>query len=297
MQQESPSAGRPCPPRGACQGDWAAASFAAYFALVRVVQVGELVIAYERVGDGPPLVLVHGGTVDGRMWQPQLTALKDEFTVVAWDEPGAGRSSDVPADFALSDYAHALAALIEGLALGPAHVAGLSWGGTLVLELYRHHPDLAASLILVDTYAGWKGSLPEEEVRVRVAGVRQVLAAPAVEFDPTPPGLFAGDTPDEFVGLLADMAATARRDTVRLESTLMAETDQRDLLPLITTPTLLIWGELDVRSPLSVAREFEQAIPDAKLVVIPEAGHVSNLERPEEFNEAVREFCLARSAH
>ena len=109
--------------------------------------------------------------------------------------------------------------------------------------------------------------------------------------------LNGGDTPDEFVGLLAEMAATARRETVRLESTLMAETDQRDLLPLITTPTLLIWGELDVRSPLSVARELEQAIPDAKLVVIPEAGHVSNLERPELFNTAVREFCLAHSPH
>jgi pimeloyl-ACP methyl ester carboxylesterase len=264
---------------------------------VQVVQVGELEVAYERVGKGPPLVLVHGGTVDGRMWQPQLTALKDEFTVVAWDEPGAGRSSDVPADFGLSDYAHALAALIEEIALGPAHVTGLSWGGTLVLEFYRHHPDLAASLILVDTYAGWKGSLPEEEVRGRVEGVRQVLAASAVEFDPTPPGLFAGDTPTEFAGLLAEMAAMARRETVRLESTLMAETDQRDLLPLVTAPTLLIWGELDVRSPLSVAREFEQAIPDAKLVVIPEAGHVSNLERPEQFNEAVREFCLAHSPH
>ena len=165
------------------------------------------------------------------------------------------------------------------------------------MEFYRHHPDLAASLILVDTYAGWKGSLPEEEVRARVEGVRQLLAAPAVEFDPTPPGLFAGDTPDEFVGLLAEMAATARRETVRLESTLMAETDQRDLLPLITTPTLLIWGELDVRSPLRVAREFEQGIPNAKLVVIPEAGHVSNLERPELFNTAVREFCLAHSPH
>ena len=74
---------------------------------------------------------------------------------------------------------------------------------------------------------------------------------------------------------------------------MMAETDQRDLLPRITVPTLLIWGELDARSPLSVARQFEQAIPDTKLVVIPDAGHVSNLEQPERFNEAVREFCRA----
>jgi pimeloyl-ACP methyl ester carboxylesterase len=65
------------------------------------------------------------------------------------------------------------------------------------------------------------------------------------------------------------------------------------MLPNIAVPTLLIWGELDVRSPLSVARSFEQAIPRASLVLIPGAGHVSNLERPEHFNQAVREFCRA----
>jgi pimeloyl-ACP methyl ester carboxylesterase len=262
---------------------------------VQVVRTSGLEVAYERVGEGPTLVLVHGGTVDGRMWQPQLAGLKDEFTVVAWDEPGAGRSSDVPADFGLPDYARCLAALIEEISPGPAHVAGLSWGGTLVLELYRHHPELVATLILVDTYAGWKGSLPDEEVRARVAGVERVLAASPEEFDPTPPGLFAGATPTEFVPLMAEMAAIARKQTVRLEARLMAETDQRDLLPMITTPTLLIWGELDVRSPLSVAREFEHEIPDTKLVVVPEAGHVSNLEQPEQFNKAVRAFCRAHS--
>ena len=262
---------------------------------MQVVRTGGLEVAYERVGEGPPLVLVHGGTVDGRMWQPQLAGLKDEFTVVAWDEPGAGRSSDVPADFGLPDFARCLAALIDEIALGPAHVAGLSWGGTFVLELYRHHPELVATLILVDTYAGWKGSLPEDEVRTRVEGVGKVLASSPGEFDPTPPGLFATATPAEFVQLMAEMAAVARKETVRLETGLMAETDQRDLLPRITAPTLLIWGELDVRSPLSVAREFERAIPDTKLVVIPEAGHVSSLEQPEQFNAAVREFCRARS--
>jgi len=156
---------------------------------VEVVEASGLEIAYERVGEGPPLMLVHGATVDGRMWQPQLAALADEFTVVAWDEPRAGRSSDVPADFSLADYAHCLATLIGALELGPAHVAGLSWGGTVVLELYRHHAELVATLILVDTYAGWKGSLPADEVRARVEGVRQLLAAPAGEFEPTPPGL------------------------------------------------------------------------------------------------------------
>jgi pimeloyl-ACP methyl ester carboxylesterase len=222
--------------------------------------------------------------------------LADEFTVVAWDEPGAGRSSDVPADFGLADYADCLAALLETVAVGRAHVAGLSWGGTLVLELYRHHPELVASLILVDTYAGWKGSLPEEEVQARVEGARQMLAVPSEEFDPTLPGLFAGSPPPEFVPLLEDIAADVRPQSLRVQLFLMAEADQRDVLTHIAVPTLLIWGEPDARSPLSLARDFERAIPDAKLVVLPNCGHVSNLEQPERFNEAVREFCRAHPA-
>ena len=256
-----------------------------------VVRAYGLEIAFERVGEGPPLVLVHGAAVDSRMWRPQLTALADEFTVIAWDEPGAGHSSDVPANFALADYAHCLAALIDALDLGPAHVAGLSWGGTVALELYRHHPGLVATLILVDTYAGWKGSLPAEEVRARVEGARQMLSAPADEFDPTFPGLFAGDPPAEFVPLLEEMAAAVRPDSMKTALRVMAEADQRDLLPRIAVPTLLIWGELDARSPLTVASQFEQAIPDTKLVVLPGAGHMSNLEQPKAFNHAIREFC------
>jgi pimeloyl-ACP methyl ester carboxylesterase len=262
---------------------------------VEVVLANGLEIAYERVGVGPPLVLVHGAAEDGRVWQPQLAALADEFTVVAWDEPGAGRSSDVPADFGLADYANCLAALIEAVALGPAHLAGLSWGGTLVQELYRRHPGLVATLILIDTYAGWKGSLPEEELRARVEGARQMLAAPAGEFNPTLPGLFAGEAPAEFVPLLEEIAAAVRPQSLRTQLVLMAGADQRDLLPRIAVPTLLIWGELDARSPLSVARQFEQAIPDAQLVVIPGSGHVSNLDQPGPFNEAVREFCRAHT--
>jgi pimeloyl-ACP methyl ester carboxylesterase len=258
---------------------------------VQVVRANGVEIAYERVGEGPPLVFVHGAGEDGRVWQPQLAALADEFTVVAWDEPGAGRSSDVPAEFGLAEYADCLVALIEALALGPAHVAGLSWGGTVVQELYRHHPEFVVTLILVDTYAGWKGSLPEEELWARVDGVQQMLAAPADEFDPTLRGLFGGEPPGEVLALLGEMAADVRPHSMQSALRVMAEADQRDLLPRIAVPALLIWGELDARSPLSVACQFERAIPDAKLVVIPGAGHMSNLEKPEPFNDAVRKFC------
>ncbi|MBE8470872.1 alpha/beta fold hydrolase [Streptomyces justiciae] len=257
------------------------------------VQVGGVEIAYDRVGQGPPLVLAHGAGDAARIWRPQLTGLADEFTVVAWDEPGAGRSSDLPAGFTLADYALCLAAVIEDVGLGPAHVGGLSWGGTVVLELYRHRPELVKTLLLADTYAGWRGSLPPEEVALRVEGARRMLAVPPEEFDPTLPGLFAGEPPPEYVPMLDAMARDVRQATMGAQLLLMAEADQRDLLPQIGVPTLLLWGELDVRSPLEVARAFEAAIPDTELVVLPGAGHVSNLQAPERFNQAVRAFCRA----
>lgn len=264
--------------------------------MVEFVEADGLKIAYERVGEGAPLVFVHGAAGDGRVWQPQLAGLADEFTVIAWDEPGAGRSSDLPEGFALAGFADGLATVIETLDLGPAHVAGLSWGGTVVLELYRRHPGLVATLIMIDTYAGWKGSLPIDEVRARVAGARQMLAGPHETFDPTLPGLFVNDPPAKFVPLLAAMATDVRPATLERELAIMAEADLSDLLPHVAVPTLLIWGDLDVRSPLSIARQFQEAIPDTELFVIKGAGHMSNLERPEQVNDVVREFCRTHSS-
>jgi pimeloyl-ACP methyl ester carboxylesterase len=137
---------------------------------VNAIVADGMTIAYDRVGQGPPLVFVHGAAGDSRIWRPQLEGLAEEFTVVAWDEPGGGRSSDLPEVFELESFADCLAALIDALGLGPAHVAGQSWDGTVALELYRRHPGLVATRIMIDTYAGWKGSLPSEEVRARVWG-------------------------------------------------------------------------------------------------------------------------------
>jgi hypothetical protein len=85
----------------------------------------------------------------------------------------------------------------------------------VVQELYRHHPELTATLILVDTYAGWMGSLPEEEIRARVAGVRQILAAPARGFDSTLPEMFAGDPPSSTCGYWRRWPQTSARRACR----------------------------------------------------------------------------------
>lgn len=97
--------------------------------------------------------------------------------------------------------------------------------------------------------------------------------------------------------LLAAIAADVRPATLRRQLAIMAKADLRDLLPQITVPTLLIWGDSDARSPLTVALQFEEAIADAELVVIKEAGHMSNLERPTWVNQVIRAFCEAHATH
>ena len=135
-------------------------------------------LAYTRAGSGPPLVLLHGAVSDGRVWRRQLEDLADEFTVVAWDAPGCGLSSDPPDSFRLPEYADALAGLVSALELRRPVVLGHSFGGVLALELYRRHPGLPGALILVGGYAGWAGSLPQVEVEQRL-GLPRGRGAPA----------------------------------------------------------------------------------------------------------------------
>ena len=138
---------------------------------METTEVRGLSIAYERAGDGPPLVLLHGYVGDGpTTWRPQLEGLGDEFTVIAWDAPGAGRSSDPPESFGMTGYADCLAGFVERLGLERPHVAGLSFGGALALALalFRRHAALPATLTLASAYAGWAGSLPAEVTAQRL---------------------------------------------------------------------------------------------------------------------------------
>lgn len=255
---------------------------------METIRTGGVEIAYARSGTGPALVLAHGAGDDHRVWEPQREALSDVCTVVAWDEPGSGRSSDIPPHFGLSDYAECLAALIDAVG-SPAIVGGISWGGTVVIELCRRHPASAAALVLADTYAGWKGSLPPGTLAARVGAAREQLDAPP-DGRPLLEGLFAGAPSPQHAALLRLLAAAARPSTLRAQLDAMATADLRDTLPRIAVPTLLVWGDRDARSPLAVARSFERAIADATLVVLERCGHLSNLERPEAFSDAVRAF-------
>jgi pimeloyl-ACP methyl ester carboxylesterase len=248
-------------------------------------------IAYRMVGTGSPLLLLHGVLGDSRDWAPQLDGLSDEFTVVAWDAPGCGRSSDPPDSFTWGDYVSSLVAFIDALRLERPHVLGLSWGSGLALGLHQRAPALPRSLVLAGAYAGWAGSLPPEEIERRLSRVLREANMPPEQFVPDwLPTLFASDAPPEIVegrvAIMSEFHPVGYRTMIQAFATL----DLGDHLPLVDVPTLLIAGDQDIRSPLSVAEDLHARIPDSHLVILSGAAHVSNIEVPDRFNAAVRDF-------
>jgi pimeloyl-ACP methyl ester carboxylesterase len=250
-------------------------------------------IAYDLKGEGPPLVLLHGYVGDRRMWRPQIEALSDEFTVVAWDAPGYGGSSDPPESFALSEFADCLAAFIEALGLGRVHVLGISFGGGLALELYSRHPELPMTLVLASAYAGWAGSLPAEVVEERLTqALRLADMAPDELVTELMPTMLTDSAPVE---LAKEFAASMREFHpvgLRANARAFAAAGLRDVLPRVAVPTLQLYGDRDTRAPGNVARDIHAGIPGSKLVVIPGAGHVCNVDAPERFNAEVRAFLM-----
>lgn len=256
------------------------------------IEVGGLRIAYERAGDGPPLVLLHGYVGDGPgTWCSQIDELSDEFTVVAWDAPGAGRSSDPPESFRLPDYADCLAGFVDALGLGRVHVAGLSFGGGLALELYRRHPAIPMTLILAGAYAGWAGSLPREIVEQRLEQALELADLPPDQLvRAVTPTMFSESAPAKLVDEFAARVSEFHPAGLRTMARSFAEANLREVLSRIDVPTLLVYGDKDVRAPLHIARDLEAAISTSKLVVLGGVGHVSSVEAPERFNAEARAF-------
>ncbi|HUF54443.1 MAG TPA: alpha/beta hydrolase [Dehalococcoidia bacterium] len=247
-------------------------------------------IAYQRAGSGPPLVLLHGFICDSRAWGPQIDDLSGDFDVIAWDAPGCGQSDDPPEDFTMAQFTECLAGLLDYAGVESAHFAGLSWGGTCILEFYRLHKERVRSIILADSYAGWTGSLGADAAAARLERCLNESRLPAHEWIPEwVPDAFSAAAPqsllDQYAAIMNDFHPVGFRAMSRAVTP-----DFSHVLPTIGVPTLLLWGDDDRRSPLAAGEEMSAAIPDSRLVVIPNSGHVSNYEQPDRFNAEVRGF-------
>jgi pimeloyl-ACP methyl ester carboxylesterase len=237
------------------------------------------------------VALAHGFVGTARStWGAQIEALADEFTVIAWDAPGAGGSTAPPEDFGMDAYADCLAGFLQVLHIEEAHLVGLSFGGALVLATFHRHPGLTSSLTLVSGYAGWLGSLGTTEADHRLARSLEASRLPPDEFVAAmAPSMFSPSASRE---LLAPFLASVRafnpggfRAMARA-----SHEDQRHVLPAVDVPTLLLYSDHDVRAPLSIGTAMHDALAESELVVLTGPGHVSTVEAPEDVTRELRRF-------
>ena len=255
------------------------------------VEVGGLEIAYERVGTGPVLALAHGFVGDARStWGSQIESLGDEFTVIAWDAPGAGGSTDPPENFGMDAYADCFAGFLRALRIGRAHLVGLSFGGALVLATFHRHRSLASSLTLVSGYAGWVGSLGTEEADQRLTRSLEASRLSPDEFVAAmAPSMFS---PSADVALVAPFLTSVRafRPSGFRAMALASYADQHPVLAEVDVPTLLLCADHDVRAPVSIAESMHRAVPGSELVVLTGPGHASTVEAPDQVTRELRRF-------
>jgi pimeloyl-ACP methyl ester carboxylesterase len=251
-------------------------------------------IAYRQAGEGPALVLLHGFLCDSRCWRRQLEDLSDHLRVVAWDAPGSGSSSDPPDPFTITDWSHCLAHFLDLIGVERAWILGLSWGGLLAQAFYPLYTSRVSGLILADTYAGWKGSLPASACEQRLARCEHDSLLPPEDFvRQWVPEMFTNNASHDLLAEMSAIIGDFHPLGFRLMAKALTDTDTTDLLPKIEVPTLVLWGDDDRRSPISIAEQLRDAIPNAELAILANAGHVSNMEQPDLFNAEVHRFCLS----
>ena len=192
----------------------------------------------------------------------------------------------------MEDYARCLLALLDDAGIEAAHLLGLSRGGTLALEFHRLFPQRVRSMIIADSYAGWTGSLGAEAAQARLDRCLQESQLPAADWVPQwVPSAFSAGAPlevlDEQASIMGDFHPAGYRAMSRA-----VHPDFSEALSGISVPTLLIWGADDARSPVICGEKMRDRINGSRLVIIANAGHVSNMEQPARFNAEVRTFLL-----
>jgi pimeloyl-ACP methyl ester carboxylesterase len=191
----------------------------------------------------------------------------------------------------MRSYARYLAGFLDELSVDRVHVAGLSWGGVLALEFLRSYRDRILSLVLADSSVGGGSLSPaerDERVRVRLSALE--TKTPAEMARSMAPTLLSPDADLDLIRDVETIAAEIRPDGYRSAVLAFMNADQRDVLPLVRVPTLVVRGEVDGIASLDQSMQLRDGIRGAGFVSIRGAGHFSNQEKPNEFNRAIAAF-------
>ncbi|MDX1657199.1 MAG: alpha/beta fold hydrolase [Nitriliruptorales bacterium] len=259
------------------------------------IEINGTRLYYEDTGSGDETVFFsHGLLWDGRMFGPQVEALSDRYRCITYDHRGQGRSevpteSSIPMDLLAAD----AAALIEALDAAPCHFVGLSMGGFTGMRVAARRPDLVRSLVLMETSA--RPEEPQNRVKYRLLAQAARLAGTGPLTGQVMPIMFGQtflDDPsraperEQWKTILAGN----RKDIYKAVNGVIERGNVEVEVARIEVPTLVMVGEEDVAQPPEESELLASAIPDAKLVRIPRAGHTSTIEEPAFVNQELQQW-------
>ncbi len=252
---------------------------------------GAVSTAYVRSGDGPPLVLIHGGEADHTMFSGLRGHLEKQFTVIAYDQRDSGKTTNPAEEYSLADLGDDAAALIRGLGYGRAHVMGTSLGGMIAQALAARHGEVIDRLVLSSTWMLGKSPMEvNADVFRTLAGYRANVAENApkiatyffpedyIKAHPEVVEIFRGSTRD------ADQSARRRSLTAKPVEANFAS---------FRRPTLLMAGAEDRLIPNAETFAIAERIAHAERVVIPGVGHVASIQEPQRVGAAIARFLLS----
>jgi pimeloyl-ACP methyl ester carboxylesterase len=264
---------------------------------VLTVAVGDLRIAYRETGAGDPVLFINGTGESGATWDAQMRALSG-YRCVAIDNRDTGDSSYVTSSYTPTDLAADAAGVIESLGIAPCNVVGFSLGGAAAQELAIARPELVRSIVLLSTWArsddffvaemrNWQAIRRahwDDEVSFLLA-LEAWLFSPAtfadVDLRASIYAMWLAETHQEPEGWIRQTEADIAHDAL-------------DRLAAVRVPALVIVGEDDICTPPRFADELHTALPDARLVRVPDAGHCAVFEQPDAVARAIGEFLDAQ---
>jgi 3-oxoadipate enol-lactonase len=252
----------------------------------RVITNNGYDIGYGEAGGGEatPIVFLHGVGSDRSVWHPQLEHFGRTRRAIAFDYPGYGDSDPAPSGTTRDDYASAIISAMHELGVDRAHICGLSLGGVVAIAMHNADPERCASLILADTFAVHPDG-PAIYQR-SLDGSHDLPAMAEARTDVLLAQLTDPEVRREVVETMSRIDPAAFR--IGAEAVWLA--DQRDRVEEIRVPTLILVGDQDLVTPVDLSNELVDLIPDARMQVIGGAGHLTNLEKPNEFNRLTEEF-------
>jgi 3-oxoadipate enol-lactonase len=255
---------------------------------------GEPLISFKEIGNGPPVIFLHGIGGNSDNWISQLYAISNNFTSIAWDARGYGESDDYDGPLKFEDFSNDLVRLMDFKNIEKAHLVGLSMGARILMNFFPNYKDRVASLVLCDCFFDYK--VLSKDKQKEFIDLRQKPLKDGKSLHDIAPALIKS-----LVGPCCSIEAknSIKNSFLKIHINSYLKTIAESIsynasnnLSKFDVPTHLIYGEFDKLTPLEIGLMAKERIKNSSMSIIKNAGHLSNIEQPDCFNNILIKFLL-----